>query len=638
MNSIEKGDQIHMSSNLARKAILKISLFFLCLFILSANVVRTCTTEQWLSDLDFVVTRIKAMHPNPYAKITQPGFEKEVLKAREAISRSQSDIDAYLVLRAFVASLQDGHTYLTGRGDLPLSPLRVPLYLESLADGIFIGGTREEDKAILGSRVMAIGGIPIQEAIARLQTITSADTPYSRRSWALNLISYPVFLQGLGIISHLDEVTFKLVDKNDQQIEYRVPSLADITGKVTCTIKSLLGSQIPLHQKHPQKKYWLEHLEQEKALYFQFNSVADEGGDAETFAQFSQRLWAFVDDHPGDISKLIIDLRNNGGGNGRMVIPFIKEIIKRDRINRTGSLFVLVGQETYSAAMVMVNELLQYTAAVFVGDPPGCPSNLFSNKVLAGVLPNSRLQLYVATRQIDNAWSPSRDFFPPDIPAPMSSRDLFAGRDPAMELILWGDPRPLTVIAQDEGVDAALTYHRNMLQKHGDLEWWNTSQNLEDKVNTTAYTLLRDQNPQKAETLFTLNTVLFPKSANAWDSLAEIHIMTLRVDRAKALYRQSLELDQYEKNHVRNVENFINRTGYALLKEEKIDQALAVFTLNTELFPQSANAWDSLGETYYTKKELPKALTCYKKSISLNPENSAGQKMIQQIEKEIGHK
>lgn len=47
-----------------------------------------------------------------------------------------------------------------------------------------------------------------------------------------------------------------------------------------------------------------------------------------------------------------------------------------------------------------------------------------------------------------------------------------------------------------------------------------------------------------------------------------------------------------------NIEMRINATGYQLLGEEKVDEAIEVFTLNTRLYPESFNTWDSLAEGY----------------------------------------
>ena len=145
----------------------------------------------------------------------------------------------------------------------------------------------------------------------------------------------------------------------------------------------------------------------------------------------------YIDEH--DIQKLIIDVRYNDGGNGRTMIPFINEIIKRDRFCNGENLYVLVGNRTYSASVIFMTELAVHTDVIFVGSPPSSPFNFFSDMLRYENLPNSGAGLGIASRQIDNAWSSQTIYFSPDIPAPFSSKDYFSGKDPALEMALKGN-------------------------------------------------------------------------------------------------------------------------------------------------------------------------------------------------------
>jgi glyoxylase-like metal-dependent hydrolase (beta-lactamase superfamily II) len=76
--------------------------------------------------------------------------------------------------------------------------------------------------------------------------------------------------------------------------------------------------------------------------------------------------------------------------------------------------------------------------------------------------------------------------------------------------------------------------------------------------------------------------------------------------------------------------------GYFLLQQlKKVDDAIRMFELYSELFPDSWNAYDSLAEGYYEKGDKQKALTLYRKSLELNPNNDNGKKFIERIENEL---
>ena len=85
-------------------------------------------------------------------------------------------------------------------------------------------------------------------------------------------------------------------------------------------------------------------------------------------------------------------------------------------------------------------------------------------------------------------------------------------------------------------------------------------------------------------------------------------------------------------NYIYN-ENALNKIGYAFLGAKKTDNAIFVFELITAVFPNSANAFDSLGEAYLINKNTALAIKNYKKSLELNPENNNAKQMLEKLEK-----
>lgn len=78
-------------------------------------------------------------------------------------------------------------------------------------------------------------------------------------------------------------------------------------------------------------------------------------------------------------------------------------------------------------------------------------------------------------------------------------------------------------------------------------------------------------------------------------------------------------------------EQQFNKLGYDFLRSGKIPQALETFRINTELFPQSYNTFDSYGEALLKNNQREKALIMYQKSVELNPGNENGKKIIQDL-------
>jgi tetratricopeptide (TPR) repeat protein len=72
--------------------------------------------------------------------------------------------------------------------------------------------------------------------------------------------------------------------------------------------------------------------------------------------------------------------------------------------------------------------------------------------------------------------------------------------------------------------------------------------------------------------------------------------------------------------------------GYSLMNAGKFPEAAKVFKFSVELFPKSANAYDSLGEAYMKAGNKRLAIENYKKSLELNPENGNAKKMLEQLQ------
>lgn len=74
-----------------------------------------------------------------------------------------------------------------------------------------------------------------------------------------------------------------------------------------------------------------------------------------------------------------------------------------------------------------------------------------------------------------------------------------------------------------------------------------------------------------------------------------------------------------------------NPNPYRFAEERKYQQALETFKLNTELFPDSWNVYDSYGEILLLLGRKDEAIKMYEKSVQLNPKNEGGKKILEQL-------
>ena len=78
-------------------------------------------------------------------------------------------------------------------------------------------------------------------------------------------------------------------------------------------------------------------------------------------------------------------------------------------------------------------------------------------------------------------------------------------------------------------------------------------------------------------------------------------------------------------------EEDLNALGYRLLRRKKVPEAIEILKLNVEAYPNSANAYDSLGEAYFASGNTPQAIQNYEKSLSLDPANTNAAMMLKKL-------
>lgn len=94
---------------------------------------------------------------------------------------------------------------------------------------------------------------------------------------------------------------------------------------------------------------------------------------------------------------------------------------------------------------------------------------------------------------------------------------------------------------------------------------------------------------------------------------------TVSLDELRAHYER---LTKRFKFQVQPGENMINNLGYQTLSSGKTEEALSIFEYNVQLYPASANVYDSLGEAQEKVKKTSAARANYKKAWELGVKNN----------------
>jgi hypothetical protein len=377
------------------------------------------TPAQWRADLQFLADELPKHHANAFFLISKSAFNAEVAALNKRIDTANSD-EIFVELQKIVRSIGDGHT---GIGTPPPDRRAMPIQFAKFGDDFRVSGVGPALDAALGARLLKIGGTPVADAWQRVLTMTpQGELMELRRADALIYLARGYALHGLRITPDRNHALYTLEDDTGRIFDVDIQGLA--AGE-SITMKSGYSDAALRFQK-TDRPFWCQAIDQGHALYCAWRGyqALDENAKG-MFNMLGQR-------HP---EKLIIDMRDNGGGDNTVgEAQILKPIEARSDLNSKGHLYVLIGPETFSAAMNNAAQFQDDTQAITVGETIGEKPNSYQEPRQYR-LPNSHLVVRASTlfytfrKTGENAVRPNKEIIP-------TWEDVKNGRDPVLEWVL----------------------------------------------------------------------------------------------------------------------------------------------------------------------------------------------------------
>jgi len=376
------------------------------------------TAAQWRADLAYLAREVPRRHANAFASLSKEAFEARVAELDRRIPSLGPD-QMLAALTELINAIGDGHTGIIA----PPNRDVMPLELAQIGGEFRIVAVGPGLNRALESTVLKIDGTPIARAHALALNLTPANELPPLREGRVNyFLARGDMLHGLGITQRRDRARYTVRDDRGEVFSVTAKGLA---AGVEVPMQRPLSKPavIAPSQNDP---FWCKALAAARTVYCDWTGYNDLHAKA-------QAMWTLIDQVKPE--KLIIDMRDNGGGDntvGEAVL--VRPMAARRDLNQRGRLYVLIGPLTFSAAMNNAAQFQDDTNATLVGETIGEKPNSYQEPRQFR-LPNSHLTVRVSTRYYafrktgPNVVRPDREIIP-------TWADVKAGRDPQLAWIL----------------------------------------------------------------------------------------------------------------------------------------------------------------------------------------------------------
>ncbi len=382
--------------------------------------------------------KLDKTHPDLYN--TTP--KKELLLARDRLIQEAphlSDAEFFYSLQEFIALAGDSHTGVAfgnaeqDRYTAKYSKLTaLPFGIVPFQGRWHIALLREEQKEYLGARLLNINNTSIDEVFELSKRIIPADSDVWVTTQFSNTINFLEALEYLGIATQEENLTLtvELLDG-----EVAVIPIEPISKEELANFKRADLGREHTPATWPNSAYYTAQSLEKDTLFIQYNSCAEnpEFPMVEFASSIEKRLKNSL------YSSVILDLRYNSGGNSQVITPLI-DTLARIQKSQELAVYTLIGQYTFSSAILNAAETAKRLNSTLVGTPTGGSGNHYGELSFfeGETLP---ITIYCSTKVFKPIRGvPLGEPIQPDVYIEQRYSDYVKGIDPEVQWILSQTP------------------------------------------------------------------------------------------------------------------------------------------------------------------------------------------------------
>jgi tetratricopeptide (TPR) repeat protein len=531
----------------------------------------TVTPEAWQEDLGFLAHRVSEQHPNPWHHVTREEFEA-------AVSRLHGRIPALGYPQILVGFMQivallgpgDGHSRV--RLEPPFIRALYPLRLWWFSDGLYVRSASPEFVNLVGKRVLWIGGSKVDEAAERLRAAAAGDNEFQQQLSIPALMLMPEVMWGAGIAEESNRLNIVVEDALGGQSSAVLTPLTLPEG----------AHQLPTLGHDP---LWMGAPAEWPTMWLP-------GEEAPLYLSDPDN-W-YWDRYLAEASTQYVQFNVVGDKeDGESVDAFVERVL--DAAERNGADKLVLDIRFNGGGN---NFLARPIWHRLVGsDRWNQPGRLF---VITGRRTFSAAQ-NLATILEEH------------------TQAVFVGEPTGGSPNHYGDARAFRLPNSQLRVSVSTLYWQDGMP-WDDRPW--VPPDLAAELS--AEDLRQNRDPA-------LDAILALEPGAAIPSLIELLQGAYQRDGIEAAIESYRAYKSDRAHRFVDTERLMNEAGYFLLGQGLVTEAIEIFKLNVEAYPESANVYDSLGEAYMLAGETELAIESYEKALEIDPNNTNAVRMLEKL-------
>lgn len=341
-----------------------------------------------------------------------------------------SDSDFYYSLQTLLSKVGDAHTTVNHIDSNENSNYEYPSKLVFTAynfeDDWHLIYLNKENESHLGSQLISINGVLIDEVFERCKTIMS----FENEEWAERLFSdfghYKEELEFIGVVEKDEPIIFTV--KNAENIETELTMIplkeGELSSEKGVNFKPesprIIGLQ-DIYRGFPLN---------ENNFFIQYNSCEEDPNLS--MLDFTQMMKEEIT--KGEYTNIIIDLRYNSGGNSIIMNPLLNMLNSLQDENNF-KVHTLIGKRTFSSGLRNAIDTVNRLNSTLVGTPTGGNVKGYTEKQ-SFHLKNHPITVNFSTKYYEYIIGYSKDSLYPDIEIKQTFEDYSKGIDPEVEWVL----------------------------------------------------------------------------------------------------------------------------------------------------------------------------------------------------------